>query len=173
MPDNDTATRPAFQIFRFRDSVDLQETDIMSYKPLTEVQQRGVQSLVEAGYGEGAESRVLVNLPGFSLVHVWFKSDFPLLLHSHDQDCLYYVVAGSLRLGRETLAAGDGFFIPAGVPYTYRPGPRGVEVLEVRHANAFDFVNHARDEAFYRHAVESVAGHLATWAGEGRPSGIA
>jgi hypothetical protein len=36
------------------------------------------------------------------------------------------------------LAAGEGFFVPAGHPYTYEAGPDGVEVLEFRHATTFN-----------------------------------
>ncbi len=156
-------TTARMSIFRFAEAVDLEETGIMRHAPLSPAQAEGVQALVAAGYGEGARSRVLVDLPGFSLVHVWFKAEFPLLLHSHDQDCLYYVVAGSLRLGREILEAGDGFFIEADVPYTYTAGPQGVEVLEYRNANGFDFVNHARDAAFYQRAAQTAANQREAW----------
>jgi hypothetical protein len=71
---------------------------------------------------------------GMSLVHVWFGPNFPLFRHSHPKhgDCLYYVVAGELIMGSKVLKAGDGFFLPNGMPYKYRAGPHGVEVLEFR-----------------------------------------
>ena len=43
-------------------------------------------------------------VPGFGLTHVWFKEGYALPLHSHDCDCLYYVIAGSLKMGTEELA---------------------------------------------------------------------
>lgn len=71
---------------------------------------------------------------GMSLVHAWFGPHFPLFRHSHPQlgDCLYYVVAGSAVLGSRVLGPGDGFFVPNGMPYKYRAGPEGVEILEFR-----------------------------------------
>lgn len=71
---------------------------------------------------------------GMSLVHAWFGPHFPLFRHSHPRhgDCLYYVVAGQVILGSRVLKAGDGFFVPNGMPYKYRAGPEGVEVLEFR-----------------------------------------
>jgi hypothetical protein len=71
---------------------------------------------------------------GMSLVHAWFGPHFPLFRHSHPKhgDCLYYVVAGQAILGSRVLGAGDGFFVPNGMPYKYRAGPEGVEVLEFR-----------------------------------------
>lgn len=71
---------------------------------------------------------------GMSLVHVWFGPDFPLFRHSHPRfgDCLYYVIAGEVVLGSQRLGPGDGFFVPNEMPYKYKAGPDGVEVLEFR-----------------------------------------
>ena len=71
---------------------------------------------------------------GMSLVHAWFGPNFPLFRHSHPKlgDCLYYIVAGSAVLGSRVLKPGDGFFVPNGMPYKYRAGPEGVEILEFR-----------------------------------------
>jgi Cupin domain len=57
--------------------------------------------------------------------------------HSHDGDCLYYVVEGSLVMGSQVLEAGDGFFVPSGAPYAYEAGPEGVVVLEFRSCTSF------------------------------------
>ena len=152
-----------FQIFRAAEAPDLVTAGCMSINPMTDVQSTGMQKLGGAGYLEGEEITVLVNIPGFSLTHVWFKKDFPLPLHSHDADCLYYIIAGSIHLGTEKLGPRDGFFIPSGVPYTYRPGPEGVELLEFRHANQFDFQLFARNQAFYDKAVETVTANREIW----------
>ncbi len=86
-----------------------------------------------AGFGTGGVVKVLAREPGgFSLVHVWFKANYPLPRHSHDADCMYYVISGAAIMGRQTLRAGDAFFVPADAPYQYTAGPEGVEVLEVR-----------------------------------------
>jgi hypothetical protein len=71
---------------------------------------------------------------GMSLVHVWFGPNFELFRHSHPRggDCLYYVVAGELSLGRRRLGPGSTFFLPNGMPYKYTAGPAGVELLEFR-----------------------------------------
>ena len=77
---------------------------------------------------------------GMSLVHAWFGPHFPLFRHSHPKfgDCLYYVVAGQAILGSRVLKAGDGFFVPNGMPYKYKAGPEGVEVLEFRAGGGVD-----------------------------------
>lgn len=71
---------------------------------------------------------------GMSLVHVWFGANFPLFRHSHPGygDCLYYVIAGEILLGKQRLGAGSTFFVPNGQPYKYTAGPAGVELLEFR-----------------------------------------
>jgi mannose-6-phosphate isomerase-like protein (cupin superfamily) len=152
-----------FQIFRAGDAPDLMAAGCMSVEPFSAVQRAGLDKVQEAGYGDGDVVRVLVNIPGFSLTHVWFKKDYPLPLHSHDADCLYYIVAGSVRLGNQDLGARDSFFIPSGVPYAYRPGPDGVELLEFRHATQFNFRNLAKGAAFWEKAVETVAANRDGW----------
>jgi mannose-6-phosphate isomerase-like protein (cupin superfamily) len=104
------------------------------------------------------------------LVYLWFKKDFPLPLHSHNVDCMYFVIAGSLRMGDEVLGPRDSFFVPADAPYTYRAGPEGVEVLEIRQSDHWDFKSHAKNAAFYDKAVETVAANRDLWRQAKRPS---
>jgi mannose-6-phosphate isomerase-like protein (cupin superfamily) len=158
------------QIFRAKDAPGLMEAKCMSVEPFTAVQRAGMDKALAAGYLEGDEIKVLCQLPGFSLTHVWFKEGYSLPLHSHDCECLYYIIAGSLKLGTEELGPRDSFFIPTNVPYTYKPGPGGVELLEIRHANAFNFVNLAKGEAFWEKAVEQTAQHRDGWKTATRPS---
>ena len=63
---------------------------------------------------------------------MWFKANYPLPRHSHDVDCMYYVISGSAVMGAQVLGPGDGFFVPSDAPYQYTAGPDGVEVLEIR-----------------------------------------
>jgi hypothetical protein len=157
------------RIFRAADAKDLMEAGCMSIEPFTPAQREGMNKLAAAGYMEGDEVKVLVNIPGFSLTHVWFKQGYPLLLHSHDADCLYYIIAGSLEMGTETLGPRDSFFVPANGAYTYKPGPDGVELLEIRHANSFDFRNLTKNEAFYEKAAVTVAANVDAWRNAKRP----
>jgi hypothetical protein len=152
-----------FRIFRGCDAPTLKETGRMIAEPFTPEVLQWIANAVGAGYSQGEQVRLLVDIPGFSLAHVWFKKNFPLPLHSHDSDCLYYIVAGSLRLGTEELGSRDSFFVPQDVPYTYVPGPDGVELLEFRCQNAFNFVNHAKGEGFWQKAIEAVKTNSEDW----------
>ena len=93
----------------------------------------------------------------------------PLPRHSHDADCLYYIVAGSLTLGTETLSAGDGFFVPPNAAYAYVPGPEGVEVLEFRNADHFNIRFMAGNPAFWEKALETVRAERPGWGVQPRP----
>jgi hypothetical protein len=163
---------PVFAIFRHADARPEDGVPIMRHAPMTDVAIAGGTRLMEAGIEHGHENRLLFAAGGISLTYVWFKSGYPLPRHAHDVDCLYYIVGGSLRLGTETLDKGDGFFIGGGVPYTYTPGPDGVEVLEFRTAGAFDINVLANNPAFWDRALRTVADHRDAWATEGRPSAI-
>lgn len=173
MAENDgdsTQDTGKFQIFRAKDAPGLMEAKCMTVEPFSPVQRAGMDKAIAAGYLEGDEIKVLCNLPGFSLTHVWFKEGYSLPLHSHDADCLYYIIAGSIRMGTEELGPRDSFFVPAGVPYTYKPGPDGVELLEIRHSNSFNFVNLAKGEAFWEKAVEATQQRREAWQTAKRPS---
>jgi mannose-6-phosphate isomerase-like protein (cupin superfamily) len=164
------ATKEGFTIFRASEAPDLMEAKCMTVEPFSPAQRAGMDRLVANGYLHGGETRILTDLPGFAIAHVWFKKGYPLPLHSHDADCMYYIIAGGLRIGTEDLGPRDCFFIPAGVPYTYKPGSDGVELLEIRHNPHFNFVNLAKGAAFWAKAAESCAANSGDWKTVERPS---
>ena len=152
-----------FRIFRAKDAPSLEEADIMSLPEFTPTQIEGMMAMYGPDMARGDEVKILCNLPGFSLAHVWFKKDYPLPRHSHNCDCLYYIIAGSLKMGTEELGPRDGFFIPADVPYTYTPGPDGVELLEFRHATHFNFKLLADSAAFWQRAAKTAQERSEEW----------
>jgi hypothetical protein len=163
---------PRFALFRGAESRDFEQSGIMSQGMPTETEMAGAVAAVGAGMMEGTTVRLLFEMPGLSLTHAWFKSGFPLPRHTHNVDCLYYILAGSLRLGTEDLGRGDGFFVGADVPYSYVPGPDGVEVLEFRGSNSFDIKMLADNPAFWAKAVEKVERSREGWSHETPPSGM-
>lgn len=168
----DTKETKGFTIYRAKDAPGLMESGCMQIAPISDTQRAGLMKAVAAGYTKGDEVKILVDMPGFSLAHAWLKKNYPLALHSHDSDCLYYIVAGSLKLGTEELGARDSFFVPAGVPYTYKPGPDGVEVLEFRHNPTFNFVNLSKTEGYWNKAAQTIADNLADWESAVPPSAV-
>jgi hypothetical protein len=165
---------PNFAIYRGAEARDYNEHDVMRMDDLTPAIAEGL-----GHYSSGPEDaqgqivQLVFGAPGVSLSRVWFKSGYPLPLHSHSSNCLYYILAGSLRLGTETLGAGDGFFVGTDVPYTYTPGPEGVEVLEFRDTDQLNIRFMARSQAFWRKAGKTIGAKRDVWKDELPPSVLA
>ncbi len=163
-------TRPRMAVFYGRDAEEL-GPEMMPREGVDEGVLSALGRLQEAGYVEGMGERNLVLFrepgeEGMSLVHVWFKSGYVLPFHSHDVDCLYYVIGGELRMGSHLLRKGDGFFIPAGHGYGYEAGPEGVEVLEFRNATRFNLRLGGNDETRWKRIVETCRERAQAWSGE-------
>jgi mannose-6-phosphate isomerase-like protein (cupin superfamily) len=92
---------------------------------------------IAAALGKFRCNRLLVNQEpddgGFSLAYFFFKPNFPLFRHRHEDDCMYFIISGSAVMGSQVLRAGDSFFVPSMAPYMYTAGSEGIEVLEIRH----------------------------------------
>jgi mannose-6-phosphate isomerase-like protein (cupin superfamily) len=135
MTDGD-ARRSGVRIYRAGDAPSLDQSDFGpksdfgDYPELQDV----TRALAEAG---PPTTRLLVKQTpddgGFSLLYLYFKPNFPLFRHKHEDDCMYMVISGTAIMGNQTLHPGDCFFVPAYAPYYYTAGPEGVEVLEIRH----------------------------------------
>jgi hypothetical protein len=166
----DEAERPRFAIFRAKDAVGAADMICMTYEPVSPLIADAAQRAEAAGAYAGTDMKLLFAVPGFSLTYVWFKSEFPLPRHTHNVDCLYYILGGSLTIGQEELGAGDGFFVGQDVPYTYKAGSAGVEVLEFRAAHVFNIKVLANNPAFWDQAIETMRSRQETWAREPRPA---
>jgi quercetin dioxygenase-like cupin family protein len=121
----------------------------------------------------GSKTLMLFREPsddGMSLAYIWFKSGYILPRHTHNTDCLYYVLAGELRFGARVLRKGDGMFIPANAGYTYQAGPEGVEVLEFRNATHFNFLFKNNSEAHWHRIAQVLRDNSEQWKNEAPPS---
>lgn len=161
---------PRFQIYRAADATAYSETSVMEVAGMSEILADAFVRAAEAGDGDGNEVKLLFAMPGMSLTYAWFKSGFPLPLHTHNADCLYYIIAGNLKLGTEQLGPGDGFFVGRDVPYTYKPGPEGVEVLEFRTANSFDIQFMGKTRTYWDKTIAALKAEHPNWEGQRRPS---
>jgi hypothetical protein len=161
--------RPPFEIFRARDARDYAEDGPMDVAPASDVETAGMTKLAENGFMEGGQVKLLYSRPGMSLTYCWFKSGYPLPLHSHSADCLYFIVSGSLKIGTEELGPGDGFFLGTDVPYAYVPGPDGVEVMEFRTSDKFDFKSLAKSESYWDKQLANLLAAKGKWPEETAP----
>lgn len=162
-----------FTLFRARDAIPYDEAGVMHAEPASTAATADFSKLVDAGALDGSRINLLFSRPGMSLTHAWFKTGFPLPRHSHDADCAYFILSGTLRIGTEELGPGDGFFVGADVPYTYIPGEGGVEVLEIRTAEVFDIKLLVNNSAWWDKAAERLHEVQPKWSNEtAPPSGI-
>lgn len=151
------------RILRGADAPSLDDAGHMEYVDDDPVILGGASKLGEAGIGDGAVLKCLFSGFGFSLHYVWFKPAYPLPLHSHNCDCLYYIISGDIRMGTEEMAAGDGFFLPAETPYTYTIGEEGVELLEFRTEEDFDIQFKGKTEAYWEKMLEKLRTEQPKW----------
>lgn len=140
--DPDSDSRPARAGITFfappGEAPDLHETGMMS---MPEVDPAAADQFMEWAMSGGHVVKVLYRQEGddgMSLVWSWFGPGYTLPRHSHDADCLYFVVSGEARLGNRTVPAGGGFFVPADAPYAYSAGDEGIQILEFRGVSSFD-----------------------------------
>jgi hypothetical protein len=168
MPQDDSQ-RPRFEIFRGSEAPSLDACQCMTPVGDTPNMLATLARFPEMLESGGEQVDVPYRRPGMSLARLWLKSGFPLPLHTHDCDCLYYIVAGSITLGNETLAAGDGFYVGSEVPYAYTAGPQGAEVLEFRTTDAFTIRLKDKPAAAWEKTADQMLGSRERWAAEPPP----
>ncbi|MBV2148104.1 cupin domain-containing protein [Sphingobium sp. AS12] len=173
MTESSTATRKRMKIYRFADGAPLTR-EKMPMIGFDESVMAGLSRLAKVGNTEELGTKVIVlfedEATGTSLTYAWFKSGYILPRHSHDADCLYYVIAGSLTMGTQKLGQGDGVLIPADFVYSYEVGPEGVEVLEFRTATHFHFKFQGNDEAHWDRMIAANERGKHIWASETAPT---
>jgi mannose-6-phosphate isomerase-like protein (cupin superfamily) len=166
--------RKKMRVFRFADAVEL-GADTMPFVGVDETVMAGFNKLAEVGLPRGLAEKTLLLFKepgenGLTLAYAWFKSGYVLPRHSHNADCVYYIVAGSLSMGAVTLGKGDGVFIPADQGYTYEVGPKGVELLEFRNASNFHILFQDNDEAHFDRMATAMREGASRWVDEPAPS---
>lgn len=132
---------------------------------------RGLDLFRNSGSG-GAAAHTLLRTPTLDVSYAWFKSGFPLPLHSHDVDCYYLVIAGEMKVGTEVLRKGDGVYIPGGAPYTVTPGEDGVEFIEMRTSPDYDTQYRAKTDSYWDRVAETLRERKGIWAQEKAPYGL-
>jgi mannose-6-phosphate isomerase-like protein (cupin superfamily) len=133
---------------------------------------RGLQQLREDTGPPGASAMVLFSSETLHVSYAWFKSGYPLPLHSHDADCYYLIVGGSMKVGTEVLEKGDGVLIPAGAPYTVTPLDEGVEFIEFRNSEDYDTNFRSKSETYWDRIAETRKARGSIWAEEAQPVGF-
>jgi hypothetical protein len=159
-------------IFRAADATDVQEN--MPLVGVDESVQAGFAKMMAIGAkaGSGEQAVCVFREPGekgLSLCYAWFKSNYVLVKHSHDADCIYYVISGELHAGSAVLKPGDGIFVPCDHRYTFTAGPEGVEFVEFRNATQFHINLQGNDEAHWDKIANAYRDNKEKWEKETVP----
>lgn len=133
---------------------------------------RGIQQMREDSGPPGAAAMVLFSSETMHVSYAWFKSGYPLPLHSHDADCYYLVVGGAMKVGSQVLGKGDGVMIPAGAPYTVTPLDEGVEFIEFRNAEDYDTSFRSKSDVYWDRIAETRRALGEPWRNEAQPYGL-
>ena len=159
-----TPKRAGLRQYRKSEAPPIYETDMMS---MPVVEPAAPEQFLEWASSGGQVVKVLYrdDSSGMSLLWAWFGPNYVLPRHSHDSDCLYFIHRGEIRAGNTVLSEGDGFFVPADAPYSYRAGPDGVEVLEFRGATSFN-MRITESLARWDQVVEAARANRDRWAAE-------
>lgn len=166
--------RKRMEVFRGAEATDLDQ-DAMPYEGVDDDVMAGFAKIAATGVDAmmGAMTEVLFREPaetGLSLCRAWFKSGYILPRHSHNADCIYYILGGELSMGSATLRKGDGVFIPADHGYTLQAGPQGVEILEFRNATKFHILFKGNDKAHWDRIAATYQEKAEVWTTEKPPS---
>lgn len=171
MQDAQSEKQTGIQFYYAADAApSLEESGMLTFTSGGAVADDGFGAMKQTGYDEGLQTKLLFKSDTMSLIYAWFKSDFPLPLHSHNCDCLYHVVAGSVKVGSRELFAGDGFVVPAGVPYRHRAGADGLELLEFRTTADFDIKMLAKTAKAWSDICDTLVSSGERWRAEPPPS---
>ena len=142
------------------------EPDMMVPRGLDDPANAGFAEAAAAGMHFGHDIRCLFRSRdpnGFSLCRMKLKQGFTTPRHRHNVDCLYYVLAGSVRAGNAILNEGAGLFVPAGTIYFLEAGPEGLDVLEFRGGVAFDVEYVRNDMGHWGKVVGAVMDNVTVW----------
>jgi len=66
------------------------------------------------------------------LFELRFEPDSEVSVHAHEQDEIFYVVAGSMRLGNREIGPGSSVFVQGNTLYGFGAGKDGLQVLNFR-----------------------------------------
>ena len=162
--------RPRMQIFR-SEGVPLAD-DMMRPEPMTPADTAAFEAAAQSGMHHGHQLVCLYRSPlpdGPSLCRMWLKGGFVTPRHRHDTNCIYYVLAGELRLGNAVLAPNEGVFVPQGTVYSIEAGSAGLDVLEFRTDTVFNVEYTGNDAGFWQHVSQAMTSNSPGWPDQPRP----
>jgi len=158
------------EIFRKTDYRDNGEHGIIEARETSSGMSEALAEFHKHGFEAGQQVSMAYSRRGVSLTHVWFKSGHPLPLHAHSENCLYFLLAGSIRTGSEELGLGDGFFAGGQNQHTYEMGPLRAEVLKFRARDNIDIRFMVRKKSVWDKTIAKLKERRTDWIAEAPPN---
>lgn len=81
-------------------------------------------------------------------------------LHSHSDNCIYYVERGSIIMGSRVLGPGEGFLTRKNQPYGFVVGPEGLRLIEFTTGPRRDITFHERHSSAWKTRLEKAVAML-------------
>lgn len=89
-----------------------------------------------------------------------FAPGLPALLHSHPDDCVYYVERGSFLMGNREIGPGEGFLTRKNQPYSFVVGANGARIIEFTTGPRNHITIHDAHVAAWKERVEKAVAKL-------------
>ena len=89
-----------------------------------------------------------------------FAPGLAVPLHSHPDNCIYYVERGSVIMGNREIGPGEGFLTRKDQPYGFVVGPNGLRLVEFTTGPRTALTLHERQVARWKERVESAVANL-------------
>ena len=89
-----------------------------------------------------------------------FAAGLSVPLHSHPDNCIYYIEQGSVIMGNREIGPGDGFLTRKDQPYAFVVGPNGVRLLEFTTGPRTALTLHERNVGRWKERVEKAVAKL-------------
>jgi hypothetical protein len=97
---------------------------------------------------------------GLHIGVVEFEAGLVLPLHSHSDNCVYYVERGSLQMGNRKVGPGEGFLIRNNQPYGFVVGPEGLRLIEFTSGPRETITFHDRHPHIWKKRLEKAVEKL-------------
>lgn len=99
---------------------------------------------------------------GLHIGVVEFAPGLVIPVHSHSDNCVYYVERGSVIVGNREIGPGEGFLTRKNQPYGFVVGPEGLRLIEFTTAPRQNIAFHDRNAAAWKTRLEKAIEKLET-----------
>jgi hypothetical protein len=164
LSDDSLVNQENIQVFRFEEVPTVHATGEEEFWITdNEIMRDGFRALVDVGWLEGIEFKVLLDIPGFNLTYGRLKPGFTVPLHQHHGKGVYFVISGEAIYGNVILGVGDGIYQPPLSPYTLTAGEAGLEIMEIRTTGGSETMFLSKSPKYWENVLKKTVEARKTW----------